>query len=108
MEKQWVFHARVKPTEHRGCCYRLIVRHTKEAVIVQGPLNAIRSKEIEGYTDEAGWGAVRSWYEEITSRLPITGEWYPADPPTMERSMVRKDGQDVTRCTIAFQLWEVV
>ena len=78
------------------------------AVIVQGPLNAIRSKEIEGYTDEAGWGAVRSWYEEITSRLPITGEWYPADPPTMERSMVRKDGQDVTRCTIAFQLWEVV
>lgn len=78
------------------------------SVIVQGPLDAISSKKIEGYTDEAGWAVIRSWYENITSRFPIPGEWYPASAPTMNRSMIRQDGQDVTRCTVSYELWKVV
>jgi len=78
------------------------------SVIVQGPLDAIKSKRIEGYTDEAGWAVIRSWYEDITARFPIPGEWYPAQAPTMSRSMIRKDGEDVTRCSVAYELWKVV
>lgn len=77
------------------------------SVIVQGPLDAIENKRINGYTDEAGWQVVRCWYEDITSRFPIQGEWYPSSPPAMSRSVIRKDGADVTRCTITYELWKV-
>lgn len=78
------------------------------AVIVQGPLNAIRHKEIEGNTDEAGWAVIQCWYEAITARFPIPGEWYPSDPPTMDREMIRREGADVTRCNVSWTMWKVV
>lgn len=78
------------------------------AVIVQGPLNAIRHKEIEGHTDESGWAVIRCWYETITARYPIRGEWYPENPPTMDREMIRQNGADVTRCNVSWTMWKVV
>lgn len=78
------------------------------AVIVQGPLNAIKSKAIEGYTDETGWEVIRCWYEDITSRFPVRGEWYPSDPPEMDREMIRQDGADVTRCNVSWTMWKIV
>lgn len=78
------------------------------AVIVQGPLKAIEHKKIEGYTNESGWNVIRCWYEAITARFPIPGEWYPSDPPVMDRSMIRENGADVVRCNVSWTLWKVV
>lgn len=76
-------------------------------LLVNGPLKSVKAKRIAGYTTLTGWNAVRSWYETITNRSPITGEYYPASPPEMSQEIVVKDGVKTTRYNVTVELWEV-
>lgn len=79
-------------------------RSSQGSVVIQGPLGYIRHKEIEGHTDEAGWAVIRCWYEAIASRQPKIGEWYPSDPPSMDREKIGT----ATRCNVSWTMWRVI
>lgn len=76
-------------------------------LVVSGPLGVIHRREIDGYTDEAGWDCIRCWYETITVEYPQSGQWYPAAPPQMDRELVTVSGVRTTRCNVSFDVWLV-
>jgi hypothetical protein len=82
-------------------------RTASGSMVLNGPIGVIRAKKLNGYTDEAGWSALQTWYEAIALTQPVTGEWYPIRPPEMSRRRVLVNGAMVTRCTIDLELWRV-
>jgi hypothetical protein len=73
---------------------------------INGPLGAVKAKQITGYTDAAGWVAVKAWYETTTLGTPIKGALYPSQPPSMTKEIVLTNGVKTTRHVVSLELWE--
>lgn len=82
-------------------------RSAAGGVVVNGALGAIRAKRITGYTTAAGWQGVQSWYEATAQALPVSGSYYPAQPPSMTQEIVLVNGVKTTRYVVTLELWEV-
>jgi hypothetical protein len=77
-------------------------------ILVNGPMGVVEVKRINGYTTEAGWTAIQSWYEGIVATTPTSGSYYPANAPTMQRRLVTtSSGTKTTRCIVSVDLWKV-
>ncbi len=78
-------------------------------VYINGPLVAVAVKRINGYTTESGWQAIRSsWYPTTVASTPVSGSYYPANTPTMQRRQITTpNGTKTTRCIVSVDLWIV-
>lgn len=78
------------------------------SVYINGPRVAVEVKRINGYTTEAGWQAIRSWYATTLATTPASGSYFPATEPTMQRRQVTtSSGIKTTRCIVGIDLWKV-
>lgn len=82
-------------------------RSASGTMVLSGPIGVIRSKKLNGYTDETGWSDLRTWYEAKALTYPTSGDWYPIKPPEMTRRRVLVNGAITTRCVIDIELWQV-
>jgi hypothetical protein len=82
-------------------------RTASGTLVLSGPIGVIRAKKLNGYTNESGWAALRSWYESMAQQQPSTGVWYPVRPPEMTRRRVLVNGALTVRCVVDMELWEV-
>ncbi len=50
---------------------------------ISGPFKAVEVQDIEGETNQAGWTAIRNWFETtIEGGTPSAGDWFPISVPT--------------------------
>lgn len=78
------------------------------SILINGPLRVVEVKRLNGYTTEAGWSAIRSWYTSTVASTPASGSYYPAGVPTMQRRQVTTGaGIKTTRCVVSIDLWKV-
>lgn len=71
---------------------------------VTGALSATLIKDIEGETDGAGWGLIRSWYQAIVQTTPATNTYFPIEPPTASAANKVVDGAKVLTYTVNVKL----
>jgi hypothetical protein len=73
--------------------------------VIQGPLAALKTRKIKGYTDDAtAWQSIRTWYEATIAARPSSGAWFPVAPPTREKTIIVINGAKTTRHTISLDL----
>lgn len=70
----------------------------------EGPLVAVKIKDVEGTTDMTGWNSILSWYEGAISASPIVGEYYPTTPPTVTAENKIVNGIKTIVYTVSIQL----
>jgi hypothetical protein len=71
---------------------------------VQGTLAATRVRNIEGYTDAAGWAAVQAWCEASWAAVPSTGDYYPISAPTATAENIIDGGVKIVRYAVSLSL----
>lgn len=49
---------------------------------ISGPFKAVEVQDIEGETDQAGWNAIRSWFQTTIESTPAVDSWFPTSVPT--------------------------
>lgn len=74
----------------------------------EGPLVAVKIKDVEGTTDLVGWQDVLSWYEDTVGTTPVVGEYYPTSPPTATAENKVVNGVKATVYTVSIQLAQVL
>lgn len=72
-----------------------------------GPVSAIETKTIVGWTDEAGWDTIWAWYPTALLAAYSSGNWFPNSEPTMKREAVVIEGVKTTRCVVSITLWRI-
>lgn len=73
-----------------------------------GPRVAVKIKDVEGTTNQAGWNAIRSWYEDTVETTPAANDLYPISPPTATAENKVVSGVKTTVYTISLQLLRVI
>lgn len=71
---------------------------------ISGPFTAVEVQDIEGETNEAGWTAVRNWFEDtIEGATPSSGSWFPISVPTASAERRIVSGAPQTVYTVSLQ-----
>lgn len=71
---------------------------------ISGPFKAVEVQDIEGETNEAGWTAVRNWFEDtIEGTTPSSGSWFPISVPTASAERRIISGAPQTVYTVSLQ-----
>jgi hypothetical protein len=77
--------------------------------LVQGPLQALEAKAIEGYITGGTVADLMSWYDGAISGGASAGAWFPTRPPTVTGAeSVLVAGVKVTRYTVSAELAKLV
>jgi hypothetical protein len=72
--------------------------------LIEGALYAWQVKDIKGWTNSAGWTAIRAWYETAIAAVPASGVWFPVTPPSLEMDIERIAGVDTVRYIVSITL----
>lgn len=75
---------------------------------VTGPLVAVKTRDIEGTTNLAGWTAIRSWYESQVSAVPLATSWFPISAPSVTARNKIVSGVKTVEYTVSIQLGQVM
>jgi hypothetical protein len=76
--------------------------------LITGPLVVERILDVEGLTDEAGWNAIRNWYEATIISIPNKNSYYPISPPTASASNKVISGVKTVEYTVNIQLIRIL
>lgn len=82
-------------------------RTASGGLVKVGPVSAIETKAIKGWTNEAGWTAIKAWYPTALLASYSSGAWFPVNEPTMTREAVVIEGVKTTRCVVSITLWRI-
>lgn len=76
--------------------------------VIRGPLSVVKVKDIQGTTNLAGWEAVKTWYEETVTEVPLTGDFYPLGAPSASAANKVIGGVVTVEYTVSLQLGIVI
>lgn len=74
----------------------------------EGPLVAVRIRDVEGTTDATGWNDIRTWYETTIVTSPVASAYYPISPPSASAENKVVNGVKTTVYTVSLQLARVI
>jgi len=72
--------------------------------LIEGTLYAWEVKDIKGWTDAAGWTAIKSWYQTAISAVPASGVWFPVTAPSREMDLKTISGVETVRHIVSITL----
>jgi hypothetical protein len=71
---------------------------------IQGALVPYKIKDVEGTTDYAGWNAIREWYEDQITSVPLPGSYFPINAPSASAENRVVSGVKSVEYTVSIQL----
>ena len=71
---------------------------------IQGALVPYKIKDVEGTTNLAGWNAIRDWYEDQITAVPLSGSYFPITAPTASAENKISNGVKSVEYTVSIQL----
>lgn len=83
-------------------------RTVSGVIAISGPLGFVRTKQITGYTNAAGWVLVKNWYEQTVEVTPEPGSYYPSGELSMELESAIEAGVRVDRYVVSIDLWMII
>jgi hypothetical protein len=75
--------------------------------LIEGTRYAWRVKNIRGWTNSAGWTAIKSWYEDTIAADPVSGDWFPVTAPSREMDLKTINGVETVRHIVSITLRKI-
>lgn len=97
----------LRPADAYGASPRMELTATGNHYI-QGALVPYKIKDVEGTTNLAGWNAIREWYEDQISAVPLSGSYFPINSPTATAANKVVSGVKSVEYTVSMQLGLVI